>query len=88
VSRNFYKDEKTGEVLRGDKKLYETQEFWQFRRAKDFWLVERIREAGDMDVVLERKNVLTPKNLAAFSKKADEDHLREFAENKDGRRAS
>jgi hypothetical protein len=78
VSRNFYKDEKTGEVLRGDKKLYETQEFWRFRRAKDFWLVERIREAGDMDVVLEHKNVLTPKDLAAFSKKADEAHLREF----------
>jgi hypothetical protein len=80
VSRNFYKDEKTGEVLRGDKKLYETQEFWRFRRAKDFWLVERIREAGDMDVVLEHKNVMTPTDMAAFSKKADEAFLREFAE--------
>ena len=84
VSRNFYKDEKTGEVLRGDKKVYETQEFWRFRRAKDFWLVKRIREAGDMDMVLEHKNVMTPKDMAAFSKKADEAHLREFAEKSGG----
>jgi hypothetical protein len=78
-SRDFFKDDKSGELLRGNKKLYEYQEFWRFRRTKDMWLVERIRPAGDMDMVLEPKNVMTPADLDAFTKDADPEHLREFA---------
>ena len=78
VSRDFFKDEKSGELLRGDKKLYEYQEFWRFRRTKDMWLVERIRAAGDMDMVLEPKNVMTQAELDKFTKSAEPEHLREF----------
>lgn len=78
-SRDFFKDDKSGELLRGDKKLYEYQEFWRFRRTKDMWLVERIRPAGDMDMVLEPKNVMTPADLDKFTQDAEPEHLREFA---------
>jgi hypothetical protein len=78
-SRDFFADEKSGEVLRGDKKLYIYQEFLCFRRTKERWMVERIRPAGDMDYVLHAKNVLTQADLDAFTKTADPDHLREFA---------
>jgi hypothetical protein len=77
-SRDYIADDKSGEVLRGDKKTYVYQEFWRFRRTKERWLVERIRPAGDMDTVLHAKNVLTQKDLDAFAKKADPEHLREF----------
>ena len=78
ASRDFFKDDKSGEVLRGDKKLYEYQEFWRFRRSKDMWLVERIRPSGDMDMVLEPKNVLSQADLDKFTKTAEPEHLREF----------
>jgi hypothetical protein len=78
VSRDFFKDEKSGELLRGDKKLYEYQEFWRFRRTKDMWMVERIRAAGDMDMVLEPKNVMTQAELDKFTKTAEPEYLREF----------
>jgi hypothetical protein len=65
-------------VLRGDKKLYEYQEFWRFRRTKDMWLAERIRQAGDMDMVLEPKNVMTHADLDRFTKSAEPELLREF----------
>jgi hypothetical protein len=77
-SRDFYKDDKSGELLRGDKKLYEYQEFWRFRRTKDMWLVERIRAAGDMDMVLEPKNVMSQTDLDRFTKTAEPEYLREF----------
>ena len=77
-SRDFFKDDKSGEVLRGDKKLYEYQEFWRFRRTKDMWLCERIRQSGDMDMVLDPKNVMAKADLDKFTKTADEAHLREF----------
>jgi hypothetical protein len=77
-SKDFIRDEKTKEVLRGDKKLYAYQEFWKFRRTKERWLVERVYQSGDMDRVLAPKNVLTEADLAKFTKTADEAYLREY----------
>ena len=42
-------------------------------------LVERIRASGDMDMVLEPKNVMTEADLKTFLKEADDEHfVREF----------
>jgi predicted lipid-binding transport protein (Tim44 family) len=68
-SRDYFKD---------DKKTYVYQEFWRFRRAGERWLVERIRPAGDMDRVLDPKNVLAQTDLDKFAKTADPEHLKEF----------
>jgi hypothetical protein len=78
LSKDYYQDEKTGEVLKGDKKVYTYQEFWTFRRSKERWLVDVIRSSSDMDTILAAKNVLSQADLAAFTKKADPEHLREF----------
>lgn len=77
-SKDFFEDEESGEVLRGDKKTYHYQEFWKFRRTKPRWIVERIRSAGDMDRVLESKNVMAAVDLEEFSKDLDEEFTREF----------
>jgi len=77
-SKDYFQDDESGEVLRGDKKTYVYQEFWRFRRSKERWLVERIRSSGDMDRVLNAKNVMTQVDLDAFAKIADPEHLREF----------
>jgi predicted lipid-binding transport protein (Tim44 family) len=77
-SRDYYADEKTGKVKRGDKKTYAYQEFWCFRRAGKAWLLDRIRSSSDMDYILNAKNVLTQADLDALAKKADEKHVREF----------
>jgi hypothetical protein len=78
-SKDYLKDEESGQVVRGDKKLYGYQEFWCFRRSKQGWLVERVRPTGDMDRILGDKNVLSPADLKQFSKEADDDaYLREF----------
>jgi hypothetical protein len=77
-SRDYFRDDKSGEVLRGDKKYYAYQEFWRFRRTKARWVLERIRPSGDMDTVLGAKNVMTQKDLDKFAKSADEELLREF----------
>ena len=77
-SRDYFKDDKSGEVLRGDKKTYAYQEFWRFRRIGERWLVERIRPAGDMDRILDPKNVLSQSDLAKFAKSADPEHLKQF----------
>jgi predicted lipid-binding transport protein (Tim44 family) len=77
-SRDFQADERTGKVRRGDKKTYNVQEFWRFRRAKSKWLVERIRPSGDMDVVLKPKNLLSVSDYAQFAKEAEEEHLKEY----------
>jgi predicted lipid-binding transport protein (Tim44 family) len=78
-SKDFIRDDKTKEVLRGDKKLYAYQEFWKFRRTKERWLVERVYQSGDMDRVLAPKNVLAEADLAKFTKTAEEEaYLREF----------
>jgi Tim44-like domain len=77
-SRDYFADEKSGEVLRGDKKSYIYQEFWTFRRSADRWLVSRIRPAGDMDTVLAAKNVMAQGDLDKFAKEADEAVLLEF----------
>lgn len=78
-SRNFYQSDKTGELLRGDRKSYVYQEFLRFRRSKERWLVERVRPAGDMDYVLEAKNLMTKADLDKLGKKVDPELLREFA---------
>jgi predicted lipid-binding transport protein (Tim44 family) len=78
ISKDYYKDEKTGQLLRGDKKTYTYQEFWTFRRFKERWLVERIRPADDMDRILGEKLVMTQDDLDEFSKDADPELLREF----------
>lgn len=78
-SKDYLKDEESGKVLRGDKKLYGYQEFWCFRRSKQGWLVERVRPTGDMDRILSSKNVLSPDDLKQFAKEADDDaYLQEF----------
>jgi Tim44-like domain len=77
-SRDYFKDDKTDEVLRGDKKIYIYQEFWRFRRSSERWLVERIRPAGDMDRVLDAKNVMNQTDLDKFGKTANPEHLKEF----------
>lgn len=77
-SRDYFRDDKSGEVRRGDKKYYAYQEFWRFRRTKARWVLERIRPSGDMDTVLAAKNVMTQKDLDKFAKTADEELLREF----------
>lgn len=77
-SRDFYQDDKTGELLRGDRKTYAYQEFWTFKRSKERWLVESIRTSSDMDNVLAAKNVMSQTDLDNFAKKADAEHVREF----------
>jgi hypothetical protein len=77
-SRDYFRDDQSGEVLRGDKKLYAYQEFWQFRRTKARWVLERIRPSADMDTVLHAKNVMAQADLDRFAKTADEELLREF----------
>jgi hypothetical protein len=77
-SRDYYADEKTGKIKRGDKKTYTYQEFWRFRRSGKEWLLDRIRSSSDMDYILNAKNVLTQADLGELAKKADEKHVREF----------
>ena len=77
-SQDFIKNEKTGKVLKGDKKVYTYQEFWRFRRSDTRWLVEQIRTSSFMDAVLHAKNVLTRADREAFAKKADPKHVQEF----------
>jgi predicted lipid-binding transport protein (Tim44 family) len=78
-SKDYIKrDNESNEVLKGDKKTYSYQEFWTFHRSKDRWLVASIRPSGDMDRVLEPKNVLSSKKWSEFAKDADVEHLREF----------
>jgi len=77
-SRDFFQDDKTGELLRGDRKTYAYQEFWTFKRSKERWLVESIRTSSDMDNVLNAKNVMAETDLDKFAKKADPEHVREF----------
>ncbi|HKA08044.1 MAG TPA: TIM44-like domain-containing protein [Gemmataceae bacterium] len=77
-SRDFYQDDKTGELLRGDRKTYAYQEFWTFKRSKERWLVESIRTSSDMDNVLAAKNLMTQTDLDKFARKADPEHVREF----------
>jgi inner membrane protein import complex subunit Tim44-like protein len=76
-SKDFVEDEETGEILHGDKKTYAYQEFWTFRRTEKRWLVELIRPSGDLDSILEAKNVLAPIDLEEFSKDADPEFLKE-----------
>ena len=77
-SKDFYEDDETGELVRGDKKTYKYQEFWSFRRSKERWLVELIRPSSDLDAVLEAKNVLAKIDLEEFAKEADPEHVKEF----------
>jgi inner membrane protein import complex subunit Tim44-like protein len=76
-SKDFVEDEETGEVLHGDKKTYAYQEFWTFRRTEKRWVVELIRPSGDLDHILEAKNVLAPIDLEEFAKDADPEFLKE-----------
>jgi predicted lipid-binding transport protein (Tim44 family) len=77
-SRDFYEDDETGELLRGDKKLYVYQEFWSFRRSPERWLVELIRPSSDVESVLEAKNVMAQIDLEEFAKDAEPEYLKEF----------
>jgi predicted lipid-binding transport protein (Tim44 family) len=77
-SKDYIQDEKTRRTLRGDRNTYAYQEFLRFRRTKARWIVERIRPSGDMDTVLNAKNIMTHADLDRFAKQADEEYLREF----------
>ena len=76
-SKDYVEDEETGDILRGDKKTYAYQEFWTFRRSEKRWLVELIRPPGDLDFVLQEKNVLPKIDLQEFAKDADPEFLKE-----------
>jgi hypothetical protein len=80
-SKDYIADAQSGEVKRGDKKQYVYFECWRFRRTKERWPVDRIRPAADMERVLGPKNLLSPTDLAKFTKTADENQLREFGRN-------
>ncbi len=77
-SKDYFEDEKTGKLLKGTKKTAYYQEFWRFRRSKDRWLLDRMRPAGDMDRILEVKNVMAQEDLQEFAKDTDEANLREI----------
>jgi hypothetical protein len=77
-SRDYHAHEKSGKVLRGAKTTYIYQEFYRFRRSRGKWRVEEIRPSGDMDVVVNRKNVLAQHDLDEFLKTADPEYAREF----------
>jgi predicted lipid-binding transport protein (Tim44 family) len=76
-SKDFYEDDESGDILRGDKRTYAYQEFWTFRRSEKRWLVELIRPTTDLDFVLEEKNVLAKIDLEEFGKDADPEYLKE-----------
>jgi hypothetical protein len=78
-SKDFFADDETDEVIRGDRKTYAYQEFWTFRRTEKRWVVELIRPPTDVEAVLESKNVLAPIDLEEFSKDADPEFLKEVA---------
>ena len=76
-SRDYVEDDETGEVLKGDKRLYAYQEFWTFRRSPKRWLVELIRPSTDVDAVLAAKNVLAQIDYEEFAKDAEKEFLKE-----------
>ncbi len=75
-SRDFVEDDETGEIIRGDKRVYLNQEFWTFRRSEKRWLVELVRPSADVDAVLEAKSVLAAIDLEEFAKDADPAYLK------------
>jgi predicted lipid-binding transport protein (Tim44 family) len=77
-SQDCIRDGESGKLLRGDKNKYTYQEFLTFRRAEGGWLLDGLRPSGDMDVVLNAKNVLEEALLAEFKKTADPELMREF----------
>lgn len=74
-SKDYFEDEETGDVVRGDKKTYAYQEFWTFRRSEKRWLVELIQPSSDVDIVLQSKNVLAKIDYEEFAKDANPEHL-------------
>ncbi|HJZ89536.1 MAG TPA: TIM44-like domain-containing protein [Gemmataceae bacterium] len=76
-SRDYVEDSESGELLRGDKKLYAYQEFYTFRRTEKRWVVELIRPSADVDAVLASKNVLAKIDLEEFAKDAEPEFLKE-----------
>jgi predicted lipid-binding transport protein (Tim44 family) len=76
-SRDFFEDDETGELVRGDRRKYAYQEFWTFRRSEKRWLVELTRPTSDVDAVLAAKNVLAQIDREEFAKDADPEFLNE-----------
>jgi len=74
-SRDFFEDDETGELIRGDKKLYMYQEFWTFRRSEKRWLVELVQPTTDAEIVLAAKSVLAKIDYEEFAKDAKKEHL-------------
>ena len=77
-SQDCIRDGESGKLLRGDKNKYTYQEFLTFRRSQEGWLLDGLRPSGDMDVVLNQKNVLAEDTLAEFKKTIDPELVREF----------
>jgi predicted lipid-binding transport protein (Tim44 family)/uncharacterized membrane protein YgcG len=50
-ARDYYVDDRTGKMLRGDKSPARFQEFWTFHRRGDQWLLREIEQAGESDVL-------------------------------------
>lgn len=74
-SRDFFEDDETGELVRGDKKLYAYQEFWTFRRSEKRWLVVLIQPTTDAEIVLNVKNVLAQIDYEEFAKDAKPEYM-------------
>jgi len=74
-SRDFFEDDETGELIRGDKKVYVYQEFWTFRRSEKRWLVELVQPTTDAETVLAAKNVLAKIDCEEFAKEAKPEHM-------------
>ena len=74
-SRDFFEDDESGELIRGDKKVYNYQEFWTFRRSEKRWLVELIQPTTDAETVLAAKSVLAKIDREEFAKDAKPEHL-------------
>lgn len=78
-SRDFFEDDESGELIRGDKKEYCHQEFWTFRRSENRWLVELVQPTTDAETVLAAKSVLAIIDLEEFAKDAKKEHLQHVA---------
>lgn len=49
--RDYYIDDRTNAVLRGDAQPARFQEFWTFQRAGEHWMLREIEQAGESDIL-------------------------------------
>ena len=56
-AQDYYVDDRTQKILRGDKAPARFQEFWTFHRLGDQWLLREIEQAGESDRLKEENFV-------------------------------